>query len=141
MLFFEKNNGKLIPIKGNDKKLRLTLNPSNAIIQAVMVVPIFAPIITPTDAISESRPAFTKLTIITVVADEDCIVVVTKIPVKTPFIRLLVIAARICLILLPATFCKASLMSFIPYKNSPNAPISVRNFPIVDSISPIPLVY
>jgi len=40
-------------------------------IQAVIVVPIFAPIITPTDAIRDNNPAFTKLTIITVVADDD----------------------------------------------------------------------
>jgi hypothetical protein len=34
-------------------------------------VPIFAPIITPTDCARESRPALTKLTTITVVALDD----------------------------------------------------------------------
>lgn len=71
MLFFEKNNGKLIPIRGKDRKLRLTLNPNRDIIQAVTVVPIFAPMITPTAAINDSSPALTKLTTITVVAEDD----------------------------------------------------------------------
>lgn len=135
ILFLEKKSGKLNPINGRERKLRLTLNPSRAIIHAVMVVPILAPIITPTDAINDSKPALTKLTIITVVADDDWIVVVTRIPVKTPLILLLVIAAKISRILLPATFCNASLMSFIPYRNNPSAPISVNNFPANENIS------
>ena len=46
------------------------------------MVPIFAPIITPTDWVSDIKPAFTKLTIITVVADDDCITAVTITPVS-----------------------------------------------------------
>lgn len=51
--------------------LMLTLNPRMAINHAVMVVPILAPIITPTDYVKVSNEAFTKLTAINVVADED----------------------------------------------------------------------
>ena len=40
-------------------------------IHAVTVVPILAPIITPIDWESVRSPAFTKLTTITVVAEED----------------------------------------------------------------------
>ena len=56
-LFLEKNKGKLIPISGRDKKLKLTLNPNKEIIQAVTVVPKIAPMITPTAAINDKRPA------------------------------------------------------------------------------------
>ena len=47
------------------------LKPSQATIHAVTVVPILAPIITPIACASVRRPALTKLTTITVVADED----------------------------------------------------------------------
>ena len=47
------------------------LKPSHATSQAVTVVPILAPIITPIACESVSSPAFTKLTTITVVADDD----------------------------------------------------------------------
>ena len=47
------------------------MKPSNDTIHAVIVVPMFAPIITPTACESVNRPAFTKPTVITVVADED----------------------------------------------------------------------
>ena len=33
---------------------------------------MFAPIITPIDSVKVNKPAFAKLTIITVVADDDC---------------------------------------------------------------------
>ena len=50
----------------------------------VMVVPMFAPIITPIDSTKLSKPAFTKLTIITVVAEDDCKRAVIKNPVVIP---------------------------------------------------------
>ena len=51
----------------------------------VTVVPILAPIIIPTDWRRLISPAFTKPTVITVVAEEDWIKAVTKIPTKSPF--------------------------------------------------------
>ena len=39
--------------------------------QPVIVVPILAPIMTPEDSNNVSKPAFTKLTVMTVVALED----------------------------------------------------------------------
>jgi hypothetical protein len=45
--------------------------PMEAMIQPVKVVPRFAPIITPIDSIKVNSCALTKLTTITVVADED----------------------------------------------------------------------
>ena len=60
-----------------------TLKPKIEIIHAVTVVPTLAPIITDTDCVKESKPAFTKLTTITVVAEEDCIRAVINTPVST----------------------------------------------------------
>ena len=47
------------------------LKPKKATIQAVMVVPMLAPMITPIACTNVRSPAFTKLTTITVVAEED----------------------------------------------------------------------
>ena len=57
--------------RGNESADILTLNPSKATSHEVIVVPMFAPNITPADSIKESNPAFTKLTVITVVAEDD----------------------------------------------------------------------
>ena len=91
-------------MSGIAKEAILTLKPKSEIIHAVTVVPTLAPIITAIDWLSESKPAFTKLTIITVVADELCTKAVMKIPVNAPTIRLLVIMANIFLNLSPAAF-------------------------------------
>lgn len=104
MVFFEKISGNPIPIRGRESALMLTLNPKIEIIQAVTVVPILAPRMTPADSVRLRRPAFTKLTTITDVAEEDWITAVINRPVKTPKKRLDVMAARILRILSPATF-------------------------------------
>ncbi len=51
----------------------------------VIVVPMLAPIITPTAWCSVMIPEFTKPTTITVVAEEDWITAVTPAPRRTPF--------------------------------------------------------
>ena len=72
LLFAEKIRGSPTPNKGIDIILMENLpKPNKDIIHAVTVVPILAPIITPIDWAKVSKPAFTKLTTITVVADED----------------------------------------------------------------------
>jgi len=58
------------PISGSIAIEMLTLNPNRAIIHAVNVVPTFAPIMTAIDCANVIKPAFTKLTTITVDADE-----------------------------------------------------------------------
>ncbi len=58
-------------IKGIASMVMSALKPSKEIIQAVTVVPILAPMITPTACANVSNPAFTKLTTITVVALDD----------------------------------------------------------------------
>ena len=83
-------------------------------IQAVSVVPILAPMMTDMACASVSRPALTKETVITVVAEDDWTAQVMNVPVSIPVNRLVVIAPRMCRSCEPAIFCKASLMIFIP---------------------------
>ena len=69
--FDENINGKLMASNGSAKTLIFTLKPINETIHAVTVVPILAPIITLMASVNDNMPALTKLTTITVVADED----------------------------------------------------------------------
>ena len=80
------------------------LKPNRAMIQAVKVVPMLAPIMTLIAWVRVRRPAFTKPTTITVVALEDCMTAVTPIPVTTPFTGLEVIDERNFLRPEPAAF-------------------------------------
>jgi len=60
--------------------------------------------ITPMASDNDKRPAFTKLIVITVVADDDCMAEVIKVPDSIPFTLLEVIEENVLLIFLPATF-------------------------------------
>ena len=80
----ENSIGTPIAKRGMEYALSFILNPSSDTIHPVMVVPILAPIIIPADSTSVNSPAFTKDTVITVVADEDCTSAVVKNPVPTP---------------------------------------------------------
>ena len=90
--FFEFEKMKPTSIKGTARIEMSALNPSHDTSHAVTVVPMFAPIITPIACVRVRRPAFTKLTTITVVADEDWIIDVMPNPVSTPLNGLDVIA-------------------------------------------------
>ena len=102
------------PIRGSMNADIFTLNPKSAIIQAVNVVPTFAPIITAIDWPRLIRPALTKLTTITVDADELCISAVIIMPVKSPAKRLRVMADKMLRRRSPAAFCNPSLITFMP---------------------------
>ena len=69
--FLENINSKEKPISGMAMLAIENLKPMRETSQAVIVVPILAPIMTEIDSARVSSPAFTKLTTITVVADED----------------------------------------------------------------------
>ena len=71
VLFEENSMGNPKAIIGRAIAEIFTLKPKMEISHAVKVVPILAPMITPMDSTKESKPAFTKLTTITVVAEED----------------------------------------------------------------------
>ena len=114
LLLPEKMSGIPMASIGMAKAAIFTLNPTAEIIHAVTVVPMLAPIITPIDWVSDINPALTNDTTITVVADDDWISAVIKIPVKTPITRFLVIAAKIARKRSPANFSSPSLIIFIP---------------------------
>ena len=58
-------------INGKESIEILILKPSKVTNQAVIVVPMFAPKRIPADCVKLMSPALTKLTVITVVADDD----------------------------------------------------------------------
>ena len=92
----------------------LTLKPRMEISQAVTVVPIFAPIMTPIASGRVNRLALVKLTTISVVAEEDWITAVIVKPVSTAKKRFEVVVARIVRIRSPASSIRASLITFMP---------------------------
>ena len=95
-------------------ELMLTLKPRMEINQAVTVVPILAPMMTPIDSVNVSKEALAKLTTMSVVAEEDWIIAVIEKPVRTARKRIDVAFARIERILSPARSSNASLITFIP---------------------------
>ena len=66
-------------------------NPAD-MIQALIVVPILAPMMTEMAWVNERRAALTKETVMTVVAADDWTATVTSAPVATPESRLVVMA-------------------------------------------------
>ena len=121
-LFLAKSSGTATAITGNSITFMSSLKPKMATIHAVNVVPTLAPNITAIDCSRLIRPALTKLTTITVDADELWMSAVMTMPVSTPIKRFLVITASIERRRLPAAFCRPSLITFIPYRNKPTAP-------------------
>ena len=114
------------PKMGHTKLLMLNWKPNMDMIHAVAVVPILAPIITGIACLSVRRPAFTKLTVMTVVAVEDCTAAVTNVPVKRPPKRCLVMVPRTARRCPPVSFCKPSLIVFMPNMRSARQPIIFR---------------
>ena len=115
-LFFIEYIRKAKNISGTAMAPRLK-EPSpkeRAKIQAVTVVPMLAPMITPMAFTSDRRPAFTKLTSISVVAVEDWTRAVTTIPVSTRLKAEDVIEAMKLRNFSPASFCSPPLISDIP---------------------------
>jgi len=125
--FFANVKANPNPTRGNAIALILTLKPRMVMSQAVMVVPILAPMITLIDSVKVRSEALAKLTTIRVVADEDWITDVIKNPVSIPKNLLEVMVARILRILFPASFIKASLITIIPKRNKPSEPNNCNN--------------
>ncbi len=93
-----------------------------ATICAVMVVPTFAPKITPTDWTRVMRPALTKPTTSTVVTDEDWIIAVTRAPVNAPVTGLRVSFVSRIFICSPAAAFRPSVIFSMPYRKSASPP-------------------
>ena len=79
----------------------------------------------------------TKLTTMTVVADELWMAAVTAVPVRMPLTGFPVMCLSTERILLPAIFCKPSLISFIAKRKMAKAP---AKFKITSKIFCISLV-
>ena len=90
------------------------LTPARLRIQAVTVVPMLAPMMTPTDWESFISPELTSPTSMTVTAEEDCTTPVTKIPRIRPRRGLPVIRRRISSMRLPASLVRDWDIIFIP---------------------------
>ena len=116
------------PIKANSGAIAPT---SKAMSWPVMVVPMLAPMITPTAWRSVIMPEFTKPTTITVVAEEDCITAVMTPPTSTPKMGLDVRRSKMRFIRLPAAASKPEPIICIPYRKSPRPPSSINKFVIV----------
>ena len=93
-----------IPNIGIAKLEILKLKPNSETIHAVIVVPIFAPKMTPTDCVRVSSPALMNETTITVVAPDDCIIIVIARPVRMPTKRFPVIMPKARCSFSPALF-------------------------------------
>ena len=102
--------------------------------QAVTGVPMLAPMMTEMACVRVRRPALTKLTVITVVAVDDCTAAVTKAPVSSPVNLFVVMAPRILRSRSPVSFWRPSLITFIPYINKASEPSSLSTVKIVLSI-------
>ena len=99
-----------------------TLEKFSAISSEVTVVPMLAPIITPTACASVIMPALTKPTTMTVVAVDDWIIAVTTKPTSTAKKRFPVSTSSIRLSLAPAAFSSPSPIVLIPKRNRPSPP-------------------
>ena len=97
-------------------------------ISDVTVVPTFAPIITPTACVSDKRPAFTKPTTMTVVAEEDWITAVMATPASIASTRLCVTIPRIFFSRLPAARSSPSPMTFMPNRKRLSPPSRLMIF-------------
>ena len=93
-LLREKIKGRATANRGKTKLLMFIWKPNIDIIHAVSVVPMFAPMMTEMACASVSRPALTKLTVMTVVAVDDWTALVTNAPVSNPVNRFVVMAPR-----------------------------------------------
>ncbi|MHB9293657.1 hypothetical protein Holit_02784 [Hollandina sp. SP2] len=114
------------PTAGRANTEILKVKPTREMIHPVIVVPILAPMMTPIAWVRVSSPALTKETTITVVAEDDWIIAVTIKPVNTAVTLFPVMKPRTCWNRDPAVCWMPSLITFMPYRNSPRLPM-IRN--------------
>ncbi len=93
----------------------------------MIVVPMLAPKMTLAACMSVISPAFTKLTTMTVVTEDDCTIMVTNSPVVTPMIRLSVTAPMNRRRRSPARTWSASDIAFIPNRKMPRPPMRLKS--------------
>ena len=104
LLFLDIEHMNPTAINGMERTEMSAVKPRSEMIHAVTVVPMLAPMITPTAWVRVRSPAFTKLTTITVVALDDWMIAVMPSPVSTLLKGFDVMAARKDFNLSPAAF-------------------------------------
>ena len=107
------------------KSLMIKLSPSKPLrdrIQAVTVVPMLEPMMTPTACLRVMMPELTKPTTMTVVAEEDWMTAVTAAPSRKPLSTVELIFARMVCSLPPAWRSRALPMVSMPNRNSARPP-------------------
>lgn len=114
------------PMSGNATASRLSLNPKMAIIHALMVLPILAPIIVPIAFSKLIIFAHTNPNIIKLITELLCNMAVVRVPEMIPLIGLSVHFWIIFLKNFPPTFFILIWKRYIPYKNRLNQPRKYR---------------
>ena len=110
---------------------------AKAISQAVVVVPMFEPMITLIACVRFMSPDETKPTAITVMIDEDCTIIVETSPVPTPARRCVVASDMNFRSPEPLTACRPSERCFMPRRNVPSPPptmIKIDNVSFMENI-------
>ena len=122
-LSFRHSISMKIPTAASGSRNAANSNALRAAICAVIVVPMFAPMITAVAMVSDITPALTKPTVITVVADDDCMMVVVTRPIPSPA-NLLVpeVFPNHPLSLSLASFSIDSERTLKPYSSTPSPP-------------------
>ena len=113
------------------------LIPLRLNIQAVTVVPTFAPMMTLIACFRVMSPELTKPTTMTVVADELCMIAVMPSPVKKPVIFVLVIFDSRLLSFPPALFSRACPITLMPNRNRQSPPTISRILNMSTRFSPL----
>ena len=98
----------------------------NAVICAVTVVPILAPMMTPIAWLSVMRAEETKPMTMTSVAEELCTKIVTAIPARIEVTLFLVALPSITFRLSPQAFLSPLDMIVIPYRKRPTPPSRMK---------------
>ena len=102
------------------------LMPERLKIQAVSVVPMFEPMMTPIVCSSSMIPEFTKPTSMTVNAEEDWIAIVMTQPSVIPFHLLDVIIRSVFSSFPPASFSSCAERIYIPKRKNASPPPSEK---------------
>ena len=114
--------------RDGDRVLKVSPSWPKDTIQAVIQVPMLAPMMGPTAWLKFMRPALIKPMIMTVVAPLLWITAVIRAPTRTPTKRLFVRIPRSLRICSPAHFCTPPDMLCTPNRNIPRPPANINRF-------------
>lgn len=117
-----------MPTIGNENAAKLTLKPINEMIHPVLVLPMFAPIMTPIDCANVNNPALTKPIVKSVVAVDDCTSTVMTIPENSELIAPPVNLLSHFFSASPASSFNPFVSIVMPSKKIPMPPITAATY-------------